>query len=125
MDKQTPDSVPKPVEVANGLLLRGVLLTAKAFRAPFAAKGERPATDNVRLVYEVHSETSGLLEIQQLVKLPAPGFPAPSVPGERGPLVKGTFSHAKLNSRVEDILGELDVFNGKLQVPFLTLREIA
>lgn len=125
MDKQTSDSLPKPLEVANGLLLRGVLLTAKAFRAPFAAKGERPATDNVRLVYEVHSEASGLLEIQQLVRLPAPGFPAPTVPGERGQLAKGTFTHAKLNSRIEAILGELEVFNGKLQVPFLTLREIA
>jgi hypothetical protein len=125
MDIPKSDSLSKSVEVANGLLLRGVLLTAKAFRAPFAAKGERPATDNVRLVYEVHSEASGLLEIQQLVKLPAPGFPAPSVPGERGQLVKGTFTHAKLNSRVEVTLGELDVFNGKLQVPFLALREIA
>ena len=101
-----------------------MLLTAKAFRAPFAAKGDRPATDNVRLVYEVHSEASGLLEIQQLVRLPAAGFPAPGVPGERGQLVKGTFTHAKLNSRVEAALGELEVFNGKLQVPFLTLREI-
>ena len=125
MDKQTPDSLQKPLEVINGLLLRGVLLTAKAFRAPFAAKGERPATDNVRLVYEVHSEASGLLEIQQLVRLPAPGFPAPSVPGERGQLAKGTFTHAKINSRIEAVLGEVEVFNGKLQVPFLSLREIA
>jgi len=125
MDKTTPDSVQKPLEVTNGILLRGLLLTAKAFRAPFAAKGDRPATDNVRLVYEIHSETSGLIEIQQLVRLPAPGFPLPSEPGERGQLAKGTFSHAKINSRVEAVLGELEVFNGKLQVPFLALREIA
>ena len=124
MDIQKSDGVPKSVELGNGLVLRGVLLSAKAFRAPFAAKGERPASDNVRLVYEVHSENSGLLEIQQLVRLPAAGFPPPSVPGERGPLAKGSFTHAKLNSRVEVTLGELDVFNNKLQVPFLTLREV-
>ena len=115
---------PPTIESNDGLSLRGELLSAKAFWQPFAAKDGRPATDNVRLVYEVYSEAIGVLEVSQLIRLPAPGFPAP-VAGVRGKLEKGTFTHAKLRCPVVLRISDIDVYKEKVQLTFSDVKELA
>jgi hypothetical protein len=129
MDVPKSDSTREAVTPPFGLEFVGELLCEEAYFQPYAAKGTNPASDNVRVKYELYAEDTGTIKVSKSFRLPAPGFPPPPHAGARGQLAAGTFpsllsKDARMKSLVRARFGAIDLYEKSVQIQLLSIEAL-